>query len=219
MSPRPASATGAERAERRGSDLRSKGEEREHARLAARHRPGAEGLVANADARCGIRTGDAEGGKIGHADVEIMLFRVDAYRWRLRHHCDFALDASGFVEQAVRCRLDDELRLPILELRSGFHAGGEVEGCVFRLGRLAHLPDGIARAILLHSCRHVANAALIADMHGNGRGLTYDARLVLKIDGGFGRTANGNGHDSDESDDRKKYFAHHSILGCCGCGF
>ena len=94
-----------------------KRKQREQTRLAARHRPGAKRLVADAHARLAPATGDIEGRQIGHAQIEVVLFGIDTHRRRLRHHRNIALQARRLPPKIVRRRLNDQLCLAIFKLR------------------------------------------------------------------------------------------------------
>ena len=74
-------------------------------------------------------------------------------------------------EEVVGRCFDNQLRLPVLELRYSTGAGGETP-CAVEAQRLRGLPNAIPDAVLLDERREPTDAMRIAYMDGNGGGLT-----------------------------------------------
>ena len=128
----PRSVAGEDLRNRVGGHIPCECEERKQSRLAARHGPGAKCLIAHAHTRGGPTTRDIEGRQIGHAEIEIVLFRVDTHSRRLRHDRDITFQVGCLTEQVVRGSLNDQFRFAVSKLRRGLDAGHEVPCAVGR---------------------------------------------------------------------------------------
>ena len=162
-----------------GEDLRNsasrriprKSKEREQSRLADRHRPGPICLIADAYARFTPTAGDAEGCQIGHAEIEVVLFRIDTQCWELRHHRNIAFQTSRLPAQVVRRSLNDQCRFAISKLRSRLDAGYEAPGAVGRTRRLSQFPHWKLGSILLNKRSGPADAVRVPQADGYWCGL------------------------------------------------
>lgn len=103
-----------------------------------------------------------------------MLILIDTDGWRLCHHHHLALQARSLPEEVVGSRFDNQLGLPVFELRRGAGAGGEIPSAVRGMRSLCALPNAIAGTILVNKCCEFTHAMRIAYMGGNGGGLTQD---------------------------------------------
>jgi hypothetical protein len=143
----------------------------EEARLAIGHRPCAEILIANPDARCCVRAGHLQSGEIGHAQAEIVLIRISIDNWWLGDNIDVALPPTRTVKQPSRSCLKDQVCFSIAQLRRCLGANFEAECGIGILRCGSALPCLITGAVLLQGCREFPDAVCIANIHCDRSGL------------------------------------------------
>ncbi len=164
--------------------------------IPGRHGPGAEGLVADADAGGGVGAGDVEGGEVGHAEVEVVLVGVGGENGGLGDDGDVSLDAGLSGEEAGGGGFEDEFGGAVVQLGGGFQGEVEVNGGVGSFGG-GELPGWVLGVVLAKGGGEFGEAVGGVDLDGDGGGLADRVDGGWEVEGGFGAAGEGEGKEED----------------------